>query len=667
MRIHGVHLRGLSKPAGDHPLGLDPGYTVVRLADAAQARGFVELVQALLYPSSDGLAGRDTRGRAVLSLALRSDAYVIAADFARRRVSLGRQDAKDGGYTALSSDPREIEEYGLAVGLPPAADFRRLQTCGMTGARGDELLPMRRFRPPKPAPVLVRKREAEERAAEAHAAEQRLHEQRRAERAAERARLLADHEQKVLALAHERARLEATLEKALAAARSGRVKTEERITRLRESESELTALEREHKTTLAELDKNAALADVVEDFDARAAHFRNLSATRDVERQAIDDTRAEVLAERARLRGAPRRQLVPIALGLALGAAGAGAGAVGYPIGYALAGLGMLALVGALIMARAARHQLGRTEALLAALRVRERGSERRFETEGAQIRGLLISLGLDSLDALSAAASHYAELLERSEVQKRRLDELAARHPPAARDELGSLERERGQADAVAAVRAARDALLALPAEIPLPELPPELPPALALVPEPTPADTAVDFPDPDDPLDDPGEETPREPLVVPRPSDAGPGALVEAAARVLGRREPEVRARLAPVLPVYLRALTAGTFTNARRSDDGGWVLRGAARDEQPWSALPEAEQGLVCLALQLALLEAHAAERRVPLLVGPELPIRTDSDARALARALKRLSAVVQVVQAVAGESPAGELAGKHLSLE
>ena len=206
----------------------------------------------------------------MLSLALRTDAYVIAADFARRRVCLGRQDAKDGGYTALSSDPREIEEYGLAVGLPPAADFRRLQTCGMTGARGDELLPMRRFRPPKPAPVLVRKREAEERAAEAHAAEQRLHEQRRAERAAERARLLADHEQKVLALAHERARLEATLEKALAAARSGRVKTEERITRLRESESELTALEREHKTTLAELDKNAALADVVEDFDARA-------------------------------------------------------------------------------------------------------------------------------------------------------------------------------------------------------------------------------------------------------------------------------------------------------------------------------------------------------------------------------------------------------------
>src|SRR5262249_30195668 len=129
---------------------------------------------------------------------------------------------------------------------------------------------------------------------------------------------------------------------------------------------------------------------------------------------------------------------------------------------------------------------------------------------------------------------------------------------------------------------------------------------------------------------------------------------------------REAEVRARLAPVLPVYLRALTGGTFINARRSDDGGWLLRGSARDEQPWSALPESEQQLVCLALQLALLEAHGAERRVPLLVGPELPLRSDSDARALGRALKRLSAVVQVVQAVAGETPAGEHAAKCLSI-
>ena len=646
MRIHGIHLRGLSAPAGDHPLGLDPGYTVVRFDDAAAARRFVELIQALLYPSTESVSQRDSRGRAVLSLALRSDAYVIAADFARQRISLGRQDARDGGYQALSSDPREIEEYGLAVGLPPPADFRRLQTCGFSQASGDDLLPMRRTERARevavtPAPL-------------PKAASDAL------ERTAERTRLFAEHEERVLALAQERAKREAALEQALAAARTGRQRSEERLQQLRSADSEYTALERQHKATLAELEKNAGLAEVVDDFDARVAHFRALAVSRETERKAIDDTRAEVLAERARLRATPRRQIVPVGLGLALGAAGTAAGIVGNPIGYAAAALGVVALLTALGMARAARAQLARSEALLAALRVRERGSERRFETEGAQIRGLLISLGLESVDALCDAVARYTELLERAEVEKARLAELGERHPTAARDELSRLERERGHGDAVAAVRQARDALLALPAEIPMPQLPP-LPPG---DPSPAAADTAVELEEKEDSLAD----TPREPLPLERSERValGPNALVEATARLLGRSEAEIRARVAPALSVYLRALTSGTFTSARRVDDGGWVFRGASRDEQPFAALPDREGGLVCLALQLALLEALAAERRVPLLLGPDLPIRGDSEARALGRALKRLSAVVQVVHACAGDAPFGEHAGKSLAL-
>lgn len=646
MRIHGIHLRGLSAPAGDHPLGLDPGYTVVRFPDAVSARRFIELIQALLYPSSESIARRDSRGRAVLSLALRSDAYVIAADFARQRISLGRQDARDGGYQALSSDPREIEEYGLAVGLPPPADFRRLQTCGLSGASGDDLLPMRRLESalepavtPPPAPAAKGESDARE-------------------RLAERARLLAEHEERVLALAQERAKREAALEHALAAARSGRARSEERLQELRAADIEYTALEREHKATLAELEKNAPLAEVVDDFDARVTHFRALATSRETERKAIDETRAEVLAERARLRGAPRRQIVPVALGLALGFAGTAAGAVGYPIGYGGAALGLLALLWALGMARAARAQLARSEALLAALRVRERGSERRFETEGAQIRGLLISLGMDSVEALCAAAARYTELVERAEVEKRRFAELGARHPTEARDELARLERERGLGDAVAAVREARDALLTLPAEIPMPELPPvpvgdPLPPSTEAVLE-------------LEEKEDPAEDTPRERPPASDERANGPGALIEATSRLLGRSEAEIRARVAPALSVYLRALTSGTFTSARRADDGVWIFRGAARDEQPYGALPDRERALVCLALQLALLEALAGERRVPLLLGPDLPIRGDSEARALGRALKRLSAVVQVVHACAGDGPFSELAGKSLAL-
>jgi hypothetical protein len=644
MRVHGIHLRGLSAPSGDHPLGLDPGYTVVRFADDASARRFLELMQALLYPASDQVARRDSRGRAVLSLALRSDAYVIAADFARQRISLGRQDAKDGGYQSLSSDPREIEEYGLAVGLPPAPDFRLLQTSGLTAAPGEDLLPMRK---PAPAPVVTR--------AEAPAGPKPAADPGAAARvAAERSRLLSEHEEKTLALAQERARLETALERALAAARSGRVKSEERLQQLRSTDAEYTRLQREHEVTLAELEKHAALAEVAEDFDARLTHFRALAASRDTERQAIDETRAEVLSERARLRGAPRRQIVPIALGLTLGVAGAAAGAVGVSLGYGLAALGLVALLGALAMARAARSQLGRSEALLAALRVRERGSERRFETEGAQIRGLLIQLGIESVESLSAAVTRYGELSARAKTETQRLSELGTQHPTAARDELATLQRERGGGEAVQAVRAARDALLALPPELPMPTLPP-LPP-----PEPV-AAKEVAPPEPE-----PEPDTPREPLpeVVPRPT--GPAALIEAAGRLLGRSEAEIRARVAPALSVYLRALTSGTFQSARRADDGEWVFRGAARDEQPYAALPERERSLVCLALQLALLEALSGERRVPLLVGPELPIRGEAEARALGRALKRLSAVIQVVHACAGDVPYAEHAAKSLSL-
>jgi hypothetical protein len=640
MRVHGIHLRGLSAPAGDHPLGLDPGYTVVRLGDASAARRFLELIQALLYPATEQISRRDSRGRAVLSLALRSDAYVIAADFARQRISLGRQDAKDGGYQALSSDPREIEEYGLAVGLPPPADFRRLQMCGLPAATGDELLPMRRAKSePSPAPARAAPKAGPDSDALA--------------RTAQRARLLAEHEEQTLALAQERARREAALEQALAAARSGRVRSEERLQQLRSADAEHMQLQREHEATLAELEKHAALAEVIDDFDARLTHFRALAASRDTERKAIDETRAEVLAERARLRGTPRRQLVPIALGLALGAAGAAAGLVGYPVGYGLAALGVLALLGALAMARAAQAQLGRSEALLAALRVRERGSERRFETEGAQIRGLLIALGMDSVESLAGAVARYGELGARAEREKRRLGQLDAAHGTAARDELAALERERGQSDAVLAVRAARDALLALPAEIPMPQLPP-LPAAPIAPPE-----SEASAPPPDDA----GEETPREPVA---PRAFGPRALVESVSRLLGRSEAEIRARVAPALSVYLRALTAGTFTGARRADDESWVFRGAARDEQPYAALPDRERALVCLALQLALLEALSGERRVPLLVGPELPIRGDVEGRALGRALKRLSAVIQVVHACAGDAPFAEHAAKCLDL-
>jgi hypothetical protein len=303
----------------------------------------------------------------------------------------------------------------------------------------------------------------------------------------------------------------------------------------------------------------------------------------------VEDQRHELLAERARLRLAPRRQIVPIALGLALGAAGGGAGAVGYAAGYWLAIAGIGVLLVALGASRLARMQLARLETGLATLRVRERTAERRFETEGAQIRGIMLALGVESLDELSAAARRFAAQLARAEEQKRRIEALATRHPPEAREELSRLEQGRG---AIEPNRggAARDALLARPRTFrPCPRRvfddDPPGPGVPAEEVEAVEADTAVE-------LDEKPDEEP-EPEREPPVAAAGPEVLVASAARVLGRSESEVRARLGPVLPVYLRALSAGTFTNARAADTGEWMLRGAAREEQPFAALPDRER--------------------------------------------------------------------------
>ena len=103
-----------------------------------------------------------------------------------------------------------------------------------------------------------------------------------------------------------------------------------------------------------------------------------------------------------------------------------------------------------------------------------------------------------------------------------------------------------------------------------------------------------------------------------------------------------------------------------NARAGEEGAWLLRGAGREEQAFSALPARERELVRLAVQLALLEALAGDRRVPLLVGPDLPVRGEAEQRALARAFKRLASVVQVIQFATQSAPFAEHAGKSFEL-
>jgi hypothetical protein len=631
MKIHGIQLRGLTAPSGDHQLGLDPGYTVLRFSEPDSARRFVAVACALLHPESRRAMQRDTSGRAVLTLALRSDGCLVAADFARGRLLLGRLEVSGGAHQTISSDPHEIEDYLLASGVPPADEFDRLHVLGVAGStafRGRvDRLPAAS---PGVAPNAQIERGRDERAARVDA---------------ERAQLLAEHSAQNFGLTRERERLQAELDAALAAEASSRAGDEARIRELQLSQADFSTFERWHKATLAELEGNAALADSARDFAAGLEQFRLLTAARDQERALVEDKRANLLA--------PRRLRVPIALGVGLGAAGAWAGAVGYSAGFVLAAAGILALLVAFASVRIARARLARIEPLLAVLREGERTSERRFEADGAQIRGSMLALGLSSLDELGAAGNDFASLRERTETQRRRLAALGEMLPADARRELFLLEQARGDSASSSAVSAAREALRALPVDVPLPQLPaapiesaPELPS--------TAADTAVDL------FGKPDEEP------KPASEEPGPEALIAATARVLGRSEPEVRARVGPVLSVYLRALSVGTFSHARAADDGSWLLRGAGREEQPFAELPERERELVRLAVKLSLLEGFAGDRRVPLFVGLDLPAHGDAEQRALARAFKRLASVVQVIQVVAASEPWAEHAGKIIEL-
>ena len=138
------------------------------------------------------------------------------------------------------------------------------------------------------------------------------------------------------------------------------------------------------------------------------------------------------------------------------------------------------------------------------------------------------------------------------------------------------------------------------------------------------------------------------------------GPEPMLEAAARARGVDPETLRGSLAPVLPVYLRALSGGALSKARWEPERGWSIQRA--DGSPPAALDALDaddRACVGLAFRLALLEALAPQLRVPLLVGPE-----PGPGTALPRSLRRLGAVGQVIHFCTAEGDAAKHAhGVH----
>ena len=371
----------------------------------------------------------------------------------------------------------------------------------------------------------------------------------------------------------------------------------ERLKLLRDARERLARIESDLESATRELGRKASLAPLAQEFDVRAERFRIQTELRDRESAAVDQSRRLLLDERNQLRGVPRTRRRGLWLGLALAFSGALAasllGAALY--GISLVGVGLAAFFS--LATRVARRRLGRLEARLSALRVKERSVEQSFAEETRDVSGVLSSLGLASIDDLKLEVADYRGLLSRVDQLGGDRDEARRIFSRAVQEELEELERFSAEGS--------RAALVA-------------------------------------------GEASVRASPWVP----ADPDLLLRAAERASGRPAADIRERLAPSLPLYLRLLSDTRYTQMRRCDDLSWQVR---RDEQAeyrgLDELSDADFALTALAFRLAILEGLAPALRLPLIVGPIAPADGDAkSATTLARALRRLSGALQVVHVV-----------------
>lgn len=587
MRIHGVHLQGIRNPPGEHRIAFDPGYCFVQARNADEARALLRLMTALLYPSGGPRTlGREfpsaggQSARAGLSFSLAGQAYRVILDLSRERVLLGRYHPDRSSYQRVATEPERIAACLSELGLPSREGFAALHVLDPMSAAEDLStgeIPTPELLTPRTSPATAPSR-APRLSAEA----------------------VDPDPEKTLRL---RSRVEA----------------------LRSARERRERLENELMLVRVELEKRRGLLGGVDDLEGKVDRFRELSAHRGQERAGVDAARRTLLDERGRLRTVPAAQVSGMWLGIGLAAAGALAGVMVQPLFYAVSLLGLGVSGFGLAISSSARRRLGRVEARLAALRVREAALERRFESETAPVRSLLQALELGSVDEIEREAAELRTLLKRVEAAERELDEARDAFPNRAASELVPLERALAEAELA--------------------------------------------------PRNHPGEDEPPTPVALPEPSptatrpartDRGASDLegklqsfesfLSAAKGESGLRESELRDRLGPVLPIYLRALTGGMVTRAWYQAGEGWSFRHRGRNDRiPLGSASAAERDRLLLAFQLALLEVLAPTARFPLLIGPDLRRATAGPHPALARALQRLGRALQVIQISAEGEP------------
>jgi hypothetical protein len=257
-------------------------------------------------------------------------------------------------------------------------------------------------------------------------------------------------------------------------------------------------------------------------------------------------------------------------------------------------------------------------------------------------VRVLLRTLSLDGVDGLEAAVARYRTRQEELDQRKRALAAAQRSFPEGAEADLAELEQR----------------LAALPPERDLEELRVRVA-ALATTPVPPPPEQAPEPPAPEPPQAEAtavGDVEPEPaPAAEPRAVEVdplraldAPERTLRAAAAWLGRPEGEIAEALAPALPVYLRSLTKGAILAATPGPDGLEVRLERGAEPVLFAKLPEDRRVPIALSLRLALLERLAPRHPLPVIVHTDGLGLEPEVASALSRALRRLSAVAQIVQ-------------------
>lgn len=572
MRVHGIQIRGLRAPAAEYRLALDPGYNLILAGSTEEARAVARTVEVLLHPSAAldevaglarGPAGEATpTARAGIVVTVGGESLRLIVDVASGRLELARHEAALRAFQRVTLDPDRAEAYLCDRGRRPWPDFPGLHVtavgaaCGPGGLRGEIA---------QGAPLETAGVDREEGPRESVPAHPR-----------------------------SLARLE----------------------ELRAAYQKRAACESARETLLAEISRYRPLVEVA-DLETRIDRFRKSVERRSADRVELAELRRSLIQERAHLRGVPGRQMVPLGIGAALIVSGGAVAWLGYGLGLVPMAAGGLAALYALGAVQLAKLRAGRVESELAALRVRERDVEREYESDGAQVRGLLLAMALDSPEELEAAVAEYRRVAKRLDEADAALEAAGSELPAELETELARLEAELAHRGELA--HGLDAAVVAAPADVGGTDATAEL--------------------------------------------DRDPDALVALAS--LGGEQ--AKAVFGPILSMYLRAITAGAYTAARRRQLEGWAFRvGETSSVATWSEIPAPMRPVVSLAFQLALLEGLAPKQRPFLLVGPDLPALGGEGERALSRAFARLGRLGQVIQVASAPGAYRERATRVVEL-